>query len=431
MITRRCLLQSAGGLGIASFGCSRTSGGNAAISLSGPSIQRPLLSKLDAGYVEKLRLAYSLMKAMPDALGLASQADLHKHASISLIAHDEKTPHCNAWFLPWHRALLYYHERILGSLIGDLTFRLPVWDWDSEDGSGKVLRPPSFVTQTSGNSLYDSRPFDPSDQPALADVRNDWSTSVMRQCFNKFAGTFNGINGSDGDSASEVFNGAHLNIHQWTGGHMGKLCTSGFDPLFYMHHANIDRIWAHRQHLRQQENFKTIEDLENIRDPKLPKRQMTFTNVRSVSPGNLIAFDEVRQISFFGVISSLGYSYQWPEWFSTDQNAIIPCPRTTNQNELSAIGLEFEMVIPSDMYGTIFLEAAEPNLPWKRVARSVRLKDCPGGASSSVAITFLPCQLAGSWAEVKKLVISKDTRWRVVSGGIVGNVKVPVISSSI
>ena len=47
----------------------------------------------------------------------------------------------NSWaFLPWHRAFLYYHEQILGSLIGKPHFRLPYWDWDQ---NGKI--PPCFI----------------------------------------------------------------------------------------------------------------------------------------------------------------------------------------------------------------------------------------------------------------------------------------------
>ena len=39
--------------------------------------------------------------------------------------------HGGWWFLAWHRAYLYFHEQILGTLIGDPTFALPYWDWDS------------------------------------------------------------------------------------------------------------------------------------------------------------------------------------------------------------------------------------------------------------------------------------------------------------
>ncbi|KAJ6105130.1 hypothetical protein N7523_010204 [Penicillium sp. IBT 18751x] len=38
----------------------------------------------------------------------------------------------------------------------------------------------------------------------------------------------------------------HNNIHGWTGaeGHMGNVPVASFDPLFFLHHCNIDRIFA-------------------------------------------------------------------------------------------------------------------------------------------------------------------------------------------
>ncbi|KAH6906532.1 tyrosinase [Coprinopsis sp. MPI-PUGE-AT-0042] len=41
--------------------------------------------------------------------------------------------------------------------------------------------------------------------------------------------------------------GIHNNIHNWTGrgfGHMANVPVAGFDPIFYMHHANVDRLLA-------------------------------------------------------------------------------------------------------------------------------------------------------------------------------------------
>jgi polyphenol oxidase len=44
--------------------------------------------------------------------------------------------HHNWLFLPWHRAYLYFHERILAMLLekhrGVRDFALPYWDWDTE-----------------------------------------------------------------------------------------------------------------------------------------------------------------------------------------------------------------------------------------------------------------------------------------------------------
>ena len=58
------------------------------------------------------------------------------------------------WFLPWHRAYLLFHEQILGELMGDPTFALPFWDWDTP---GRNLFPFDAYGQPgdTGNPLYD------------------------------------------------------------------------------------------------------------------------------------------------------------------------------------------------------------------------------------------------------------------------------------
>ncbi|KAI1131069.1 Di-copper centre-containing protein [Nemania abortiva] len=52
----------------------------------------------------------------------------------------------------------------------------------------------------------------------------------------------------------------HNNIHNWTGGfdkyigHMTEVPVAGFDPIFYMHHANVDRQFALWQAVYQKED---------------------------------------------------------------------------------------------------------------------------------------------------------------------------------
>jgi tyrosinase len=35
----------------------------------------------------------------------------------------------------------------------------------------------------------------------------------------------------------------HNGVHVWVGGTMGSIGTSAYDPIFWAHHAMIDRIW--------------------------------------------------------------------------------------------------------------------------------------------------------------------------------------------
>jgi len=45
------------------------------------------------------------------------------------LIHSKYCPHSNWWFLPWHRAYLFYFESICQAVLGDPDFRLPYWNW--------------------------------------------------------------------------------------------------------------------------------------------------------------------------------------------------------------------------------------------------------------------------------------------------------------
>jgi len=51
----------------------------------------------------------------------------------------------------------------------------------------------------------------------------------------------------DGGSSSNSLEAIHDEIHVHVGGHMGNSAVAGFDPIFFLHHANVDRmlsLWA-------------------------------------------------------------------------------------------------------------------------------------------------------------------------------------------
>ena len=51
-------------------------------------------------------------------------------------------------------------------------------------------------------------------------------------------------NGLEGGAGITSFHQMHNALHGWIGGHMSSPTASPFDPLFYLHHCNIDRLWA-------------------------------------------------------------------------------------------------------------------------------------------------------------------------------------------
>jgi len=41
-----------------------------------------------------------------------------------------------------------------------------------------------------------------------------------------------------------VLEGFHNEVHGWVGGAMGSIMVSPADPLFWMHHSQVDRLWS-------------------------------------------------------------------------------------------------------------------------------------------------------------------------------------------
>ena len=156
--------------------------------------------------------------------------------------------HGGWFFLPWHRCYLYYHEQILAALINDPAFTLPYWDWDTP---GRNRFPPPYLEppdQT--NPLFD--PFRAVDASSLIPDRltgRDTMQRVMGQStFALFGGAGEGASGQMGSIEGTPHGGVHL----WTTNpttlvppqiNMGVLGTAAFDPVFFAHHANIDRLW--------------------------------------------------------------------------------------------------------------------------------------------------------------------------------------------
>ena len=156
--------------------------------------------------------------------------------------------HGGWYFLPWHRAYLHFHEQILGELIGDPSFTLPYWDWDSP---GRNVFPPAYMTppdQT--NSLFDPSRAVTATTTIPANLTGPARmTNVMGSAtFALFAGAGEGASGQMG----AIEGAPHGGVHLWVTNpatftppqvNMGVLGTAAFDPVFFAHHANIDRLW--------------------------------------------------------------------------------------------------------------------------------------------------------------------------------------------
>jgi tyrosinase len=153
----------------------------------------------------------------------ADPGSLHYWVNV----HQTYCPHDVAYFIAWHRGYLYCFEQQLRISSGDPSLNLPYWDYYSYP-----TLPAEFTDPAPSNPLYLQR--------AGTNVYNALTLwPFAPEVFNFERGT---------KDAFEVRmeNAPHNPVHNLIGGVMATM-QSPFDPIFYLHHANIDRLthaWA-------------------------------------------------------------------------------------------------------------------------------------------------------------------------------------------
>jgi N-acetylneuraminic acid mutarotase len=140
------------------------------------------------------------------------------------------------YFLPWHRLMLYQFEGVIREVLHDEDFSLPYWN--PVTGNPDDLSLPA-VFRDPGSPLYNG-------------TRWPWVNAGDRiDTLYKDWLTLDALNEKlyiDSPSGSLGFNprldiNPHFLTHLALGGDMADFATVGGDPLFYLHHANLDRIW--------------------------------------------------------------------------------------------------------------------------------------------------------------------------------------------
>jgi tyrosinase-like protein len=141
-------------------------------------------------------------------------------------------------FFPWHRQLILDYERDLQSI--DSSVSLPYWDWTVANlnaaGTESLLWRGDFMGGPGGVGGAITGPF------------AGWG--FTRGAFDpfQFPGTGGQIAGAMTQSTYNLFRpaveGPHGAAHVWVGGDMSDVMTSPHDPVFFLLHCNVDRIWA-------------------------------------------------------------------------------------------------------------------------------------------------------------------------------------------
>ncbi|MFE5732964.1 tyrosinase family protein [Streptomyces sp. NPDC056528] len=175
----------------------------------------------------------------------------------------DRVGHRSPSFLPWHRRFLLEFEEALKSV--DATVTLPYWDWTADRTPRSPLWAPDFLggTGRARDGQVTDGPFARSGDRWPITVRVDGRDFLRRDLG---AGgrqlptraevdsvlAMETYDTAPWNSASDGFRNhlegwrgvnLHNRVHVWVGGQMAT-GVSPNDPVFWLHHAFVDKLWA-------------------------------------------------------------------------------------------------------------------------------------------------------------------------------------------
>lgn len=241
--------------------------------------------------IETFREAVTKMHELPatDERSWEGQAYIH-------LDHCHRQPN---HFLPWHRLYIWAFEEIVRELTGMKDWALPYWDWTNARSIPDVF--------FGDSEPLDTRTWDDADPQAapLLD-RNMGPTDTISEFTVDTSDVVN--QGTYAVFSSRLDRGPHGGVHVAVGGHMGWFL-SPLDPLFWVHHCNVDRIWArwNQSHANPSQESWLNEG---------------FDDMFADRSGKLITGTKTAELLD---ISALGYTYDdLPEKTSDDVLASVP-----------------------------------------------------------------------------------------------------------
>lgn len=194
----------------------------------------------------------------------------------------DQCQHQTWFFTPWHRGyLLALEAQVRADVIalgGPKTWALPYWDYFGDTKQYKQYRIPPAFTQpkmpdgtvnplyvaarygpdNSGTDIYVPTPQANKDIPHVPPYPAVTQDSMCNPVFEgdettpEFGGpntTTVGCFWHGGGTSGLLESNPHNLVHNYVGGPnseglMGDPGLAALDPIFYLHHANIDRMWA-------------------------------------------------------------------------------------------------------------------------------------------------------------------------------------------
>jgi tyrosinase len=145
--------------------------------------------------------------------------------------------HWGSAFLPWHRWFLRVLEQQMQ--VHEPGVMIPYWDWTRPDSRNIDVEPwkSFFGGRSNTGGRFDHWTYTRSSTDGGAHLPELLPGGMGSSMVNRLAATtFAGFRAIESS-------GGHGGGHNWVGGTMAG-GDSPRDPLFWLHHGNIDRLWA-------------------------------------------------------------------------------------------------------------------------------------------------------------------------------------------
>jgi hypothetical protein len=234
--------------------------GNAFAQPNQKTFARKDVSTLTATEIEALKKGIQVMKDRDpdDPTSWLYQANIHGTIDLPMKDGWSQCQHGSFFFLSWHRMYVYYFERILRKASGSPDFALPYWNYSlpSQRALPAIFRIPAdakdnplYVQERNQGTGNEDGINDGAELPASA---TSYASAFAR--INFFSSPGSGLSfGGQQVAAPQHFTGPHGKlesqphdiVHGLVGGDgwMGDPDFAARDPIFWLHHANIDRLW--------------------------------------------------------------------------------------------------------------------------------------------------------------------------------------------
>lgn len=214
--------------------------------LAVPLRYRRRIARLSPDQLRLLREGIAALKGISDDRGYNYFAGIHGLPLPIGCQNAHGTP----YFLPWHRAYLYFFERSMRDFVPDAM--LAWWAWGTARLGQNPGVPAPFAAQDvdgQPNPLYDAA-IDPLAREQSAAQGRPVGERTTRRPGAPRALPLptrdeirRALELGDFLDFSTQLEDLHGRVHVWVGGSMGTIAFAAFDPIFWAHHTMIDRLW--------------------------------------------------------------------------------------------------------------------------------------------------------------------------------------------